>query len=345
MDKVKKDYIEFLRLIACFLVIVNHTNSQIFLSASPSPLWFASLTYFFVSKTAVPLFLMIMGALLLGKRDTPKKSAQRLLRILTVLLISSALCYLYFGWMDGTLGQLGVGDFFLTALQRELTGSFWYLYLYLGLLCLLPLMQKLASSLDRQGLEWLLILSVGFMGTLPILTAFFPSFSLHPSFTAPLVSSYVGTVFCGYYIERYVPNTRKTFAVSSGLFLALLLFQVLATYHFYLREPSSYLQLDDRSFATIICSAACLYLMVRYLFAHIHPHPGFFSTVRHLGGLTFGMYLLSDLAISALSFLYPQLCLRLPIPAAMLLWELVIFAVCALAAALLKLIPGLKKLL
>lgn len=77
----KKTYIEFLRIAAAFLVIVNHTNSGIFLSRTPSPTWLCSLTYFFICKIAVPLFMFIMGALLLGKDDTPKRSAERLLHI------------------------------------------------------------------------------------------------------------------------------------------------------------------------------------------------------------------------------------------------------------------------
>lgn len=63
-------HIEFLRIVAAFLVIVNHTNSRIFLARAPSATWFASVTYFFICKIAVPLFLMIMGALLLEKHDT-----------------------------------------------------------------------------------------------------------------------------------------------------------------------------------------------------------------------------------------------------------------------------------
>ncbi|MDE6107380.1 MAG: hypothetical protein K2F83_01730, partial [Oscillospiraceae bacterium] len=54
-------YIEFIRIAACFLVYVNHTNSDIFYNRTPSLTWFLSLTYFFISKIAMPLFLLIMG--------------------------------------------------------------------------------------------------------------------------------------------------------------------------------------------------------------------------------------------------------------------------------------------
>lgn len=69
----RKVYLDFLRILACFLVIVNHTNSDIFLNSSIGITWFVSITYFFICKIAVPLFVMISGAVLLGKKDSYKK--------------------------------------------------------------------------------------------------------------------------------------------------------------------------------------------------------------------------------------------------------------------------------
>lgn len=345
MEKEKKVYIQFLRIVACFLVIVNHTNSLIFLSTSPSPLWFASLTYFFTSKIAVPLFLMIMGALLLERQDTPKKSLQRFLRILIVLLVSSVLCYLYFGIAGGNLGNLSILQFFQLTLSSSMTNAFWYLYLYLGLLCLLPLFQKMIQVFDQKDLGWLLFLTMGVMGTAPLLPIFFPSLSLHPDFTAPLFSPYIGAVFCGYYMEHYIPNTRKTFAISCALFLGLIAFQVSATLGLYYRDPASYLQLDDRTLLPILACAASFYLMVRYLFAHVRFPDWLLSGIRRLGSLTFGIYLLSDLAIELLAPVFLQLSQQLPILAAMVLWELAIFILSAIVTALLKLIPPLRRLL
>lgn len=345
MDTQKKSYIEFLRIAACFLVIVNHTNSMIFLSTTPSPTWFASLTYFFVCKTAVPIFLMIMGALLLEKRDTPKKAASRVVRIVAVLLISSALCYLYYGIQGGNLSKLNIVTFFQIISQASMSNAFWYLYLYLGLLCLLPLLQRMTAALGKRALEWLLFMTIGVMGALPLLSVAFPSFAIHPDFTAPLFSPYIGAVFCGYYIEHYVPNTKKVFGISLSLFVGTVAAQVFATFGLYQRDPSFYLQLDDRTFLPIMISAACFYLMARYVFSRVPFPTWLLKGVNWLGGLTFGIYLLGDLGIALLGGVYLQLSQQLPTMAAMILWELAIFAVCTAIAAVLKLIPGLRKLL
>ena len=70
--KSRKIFIDILRILACFLVIVNHTNSQIFLSVTSvndgiGISYILSMAYFYFSKIAVPIFFMISGALLLNK--------------------------------------------------------------------------------------------------------------------------------------------------------------------------------------------------------------------------------------------------------------------------------------
>lgn len=169
-DPGKKTYIEFLRIAACFLVIVNHTNNGVFESLSPSPTWFCSLTYLFVSKIAVPLFLFIMGALLLEKEDSPKKSAERLFRIFTVLAAASLFYYAYYGRRSGTAFSLR--EFLLNLPRQQATNALWYLYLYLALLCMLPILQRLAKALDKRRMEYLLFLSLGVLGTAPLISIF-----------------------------------------------------------------------------------------------------------------------------------------------------------------------------
>mgnify|MGYP002561809920 CR=1 FL=1 len=67
--KARAAFLDFLRILAAFLVIVNHTNSYVFKTLTPvDSQWHWSILWYYVSKTAVPLFIMISGACLLGKR-------------------------------------------------------------------------------------------------------------------------------------------------------------------------------------------------------------------------------------------------------------------------------------
>ncbi len=333
----KKTYIECLRIAACFLVIVNHTNSSIFLHSSPSPLWFSSLTYFFICKVAVPLFLLIMGALLLEKEDTPKKTAERLVRIFTVLVVGSFFYYAYYSVRNDTV--FSIGDFLLKLPQTYVTNAYWYLYLYLALLFMLPILQKLVKVLDRQYLGYLLFLSVGVLGTVPLI----PFLKLSPHFIAGLIGPPIGLVLLGYYIERYVPMTKRVFRRCLCTFILLIVFQVWRTYLFYLQNPSRYLILDNWRLITIVGSSACFYICVKYSFTRRPVSPGLERGLDRLGRLTFGIYLLSDMVMHLSEFLHEMLLEWMHPLAAVLLWELLIFGVSALITAGLRMIPPLRK--
>ena len=85
--KARAAFLDFLRILAAFLVIVNHTNSYVFKALTPADSqWHWSILWYYVSKTAVPLFIMISGACLLGKRDSYAKMGRRILRTLLALV-------------------------------------------------------------------------------------------------------------------------------------------------------------------------------------------------------------------------------------------------------------------
>lgn len=155
-------YIYVLKIIACFLVIVNHTNSDIFLSISPSLTWFMSVTYFFVSKIAVPLFLMCSGVTLLEKTDSLQKYFLRISRIILVIIMFSSIYYIK---SVGLLNFSLIG-FINSIYSKNITGAFWYLYLYLGILIALPFLQKLCKVMSKTDFLHYIFISIIFLGTI-----------------------------------------------------------------------------------------------------------------------------------------------------------------------------------
>ncbi len=337
----RKNHIELLRILSAFLVLVNHTNSEIFLNNAPSLTWFWSITYFFVSKPAVPVFLLIMGALLLEKEDSPRKTVERIFRIFVVFLTGSLLYTLYYGYRNGSAFSLR--DFLFSLPSTQVTTAFWYLYLYLGLLCMLPILQRLVKALSRRQMEYLLLLSLGFCGTVPLLQIFFSTPALSGNFIDGMIGHYLALVLLGYYLEHELKLSRRTFLLCLGGCAASLAFQVAGTYLLYQRNPASYAALDNRKLITITMTSACLYVCVKYLLDR-HPLPPTAAlAVRKLGSLTFGIYLLGDFLISWTRPVYAALCGHMHIVFAMVLWEVFLFAAAALLAAGLRLAPPLRK--
>ena len=81
-------------------MIVNHTNSKVFQALTPQDAqWWLSVGWYYVSKMAVPLFVMVSGACLLPRRDSPRRVLGRMARILGALLLFSYAYYLYDAWV------------------------------------------------------------------------------------------------------------------------------------------------------------------------------------------------------------------------------------------------------
>lgn len=337
----RRTHIELLRILAAFLVLVNHTNSEIFRNNAPSLTWFWSVTYMFISKPAVPVFVMIMGALLLEKEDSPRKSAERILRIFVVFLAGSFLYTVYYGHRNGTAFSLR--DFLFQLPTARATTAFWYLYLYLGLLCVLPVLQKLAKALSRRQMEYLFLLTLGFCGTVPLLQILFSTPGLSGDFTDGMIGHYLALVLLGYYLEHEAAPSRRAFLFCLGGYGLSLAVQVAGTNLLFRRNPESYAALDNRKLITITLASACLYVCVKYLLERHPLPPSAARAVHRLGRLTFGIYLLGDFMISWTRPVYEALCGHMHVVFAMVLWELFIFAAAALAAAGLRLVPPLRK--
>lgn len=331
----KKVYIEFLRIAAAFLVIVNHTNSRIFLSEQPSALWASSIAYFFASKVAVPVFIMIMGALLLEKQDSIKKYISRIMRIAVVTVVFTVLMHLIF---DGNMS--------LSVLKKEILSSsrtpYWYLYLYLGLMMILPVMQKMAKAMEKRELLILLFVTLVIGGTVPMLE--FVGIKVHEAFYYGLLSPYIGMAFAGYYIEKHLDINGKIAAAAALGFVILVAAQVAVSFKSYnTRNGVDYLWLDNPKFIPITASAICFYIIVKYVFENIKVSQSVSKLITYAGGLTFGIYLVSDCFIELLAPLYNGVLSALPVMVAMIIYEVAVFICSAFVVAVARLMPPVKK--
>ena len=165
-------HMDVLRIIACLMVVFNHTNERGFMRLSSDELGSASffLDTFMstVCKAGVPLFFMMSGALLLGREE----SLSRIIRILVDLIVFSLL---YF-WIDTKLvGQ----EFSLSSTLKMMISSnywhLWYLYAYIVFVISLPVLRKLVKGMDESGAKYLFVLAFVYMAVYPILKVFLPS--------------------------------------------------------------------------------------------------------------------------------------------------------------------------
>lgn len=148
-SKKRDVYIDTLRIFACLMVIFNHTNERGFYRYVSDTIggvkWWMNLIPSIICKSAVPLFFMISGSLLLRKNENIKNTYKRIPKILIDLVFFS---FLYFGFdtwsSSGTISSLEI-------LKNMATSNYWhlwYLYAYFALIITLPILREMVKGLQ-----------------------------------------------------------------------------------------------------------------------------------------------------------------------------------------------------
>jgi len=333
-------YLDALRLLCSFLVIVNHTYDYVRLHEASAAVRLAAFSSMSFSNIAVPIFLMISGCTLLTKRDTLAKTFSRILRTGLALVIFSFVYEIY-RFACGQLETLSVKRFLLFIYEQHTTTAYWYLYAYLGLLLMLPFLQKLAQAMETK--DFLLYFGVAFffIGFWPLVVEYTPMSAYNEQLSLPLFGSLISYTLLGFFL--YTKERRNPPASICLLIIgACTPITAAVTEHAYTATSGGrYLFLDDISLLPVILTSLCVF----FLFRQLSFSDRAAQIIRTLGAASFGVYLLSDLFISILFPLCVLLRTHLPAFAAVTLYQIAIWLASLLSALLLRQLPLLKKLL
>jgi len=345
-------YLDLLRILAAFLVIVNHTNSLVFQKLQPSDVtWWLSIAWYYLSKIAVPLFVMVSGACLLPRQDSYRRAFGRFFRVLLALVLFSYLYWLVNLWQTNWSWPqaLDFPAFFASIWAKRITDSFWYLYFYLGLMVMLPILQRLASAMQKRDLLYFMGVSFTVYAGWPLLTHYVPAAALPAYFEVPLFSVFLGLFFAGHYLHTYASRANRALCLLVAL--AALGASVWLTFveTGRISAGEKYWFMDERtapSLLTIVCAISVMLFCKKAFSRGERRSEGSLRRWASVGGCAFGIYLLQDLLIaqSRYRFFVPMSNAINPWLAAVI-WEIGVFALAFIVVWLLRRIPGVRKLL
>lgn len=183
------------------------------------------------------------------------------------------------------------------ARKLDETGAYWYLYAYLGFLCLLPLLQKLAKQISRSDFYTLLTLHFVLLSLLPACNLLLTvtgndSILIAGEFSVPLATSAAFFYpLAGYYIDHNIDIQTISTRKWAGLGTAVLTGIILSCLCVYLEGATSenYISLFDYLLAIAV------FLFIKYAVTIWLPKLSagrIAETVCFMGSLTFGIYLL-----------------------------------------------------
>ena len=300
MGQGKKEWISNLRVIATLCVVLLHVASSALYTYNqvPNSHWWIGNVYDSFARFSVPLFLMITGALLLGKQYSYSIFLKRkVVRILWPFLFWTAI-YIIYNFIEPPkfFGKLETQTNFDWIIQQIRDGSsyhLWYVYMLIGFYIAIPLLNKLIIGVKNKYLLLFLIVWVIFI-------TFSTSKNSAYNFEWNLwyIMGYLGYVVLGYYLSIINTKSKPISALAVITFLIGLFITFYGTYYYTDRIGL----FCKNYYSYLIPNVLLMATSVFVLFKNIsHRLDGFLKTVRDVvDKYSYGIYLSHILVLNYL---------------------------------------------
>lgn len=358
--KNKKTYLELLRIICAGLVIFNHIPGYTLYQTIGGSSRFLCMFLTMLTRINVPIFFMISGTLLLGRqedyRTVLKKRVTRVMILIAFAEIAYYFCNLYkLNRIQNKPTPFDVG-FLVRGVFSGAAGptAYWYFYAYLGFVLMLPLLRRIAQGLNKQDFFVLLSLHFLISSFLPILNLVLSmfnieGFTLYSKFEVVLATkSALFYPLIGYYIDQKVDVSAlsaKFLRLLSILALIGIAVSCACTDYQGITEgkyTQDYVMLFD------YITAIAVFLMIKRLLLVGAPaiSKGRIGQVLcFFGSLTLGIYMF-DPILRVLLLKYSSFSKHeLSTLGTSFVWIVKSMAIGGCLTFLLRLIPGVKKIL
>jgi len=290
-------WVDALRVAAAVAVVFLHVAAEpvVFMRDRSSPAWWAGNLIDSATRWCVPIFVMLSGALLLGRRgESTRDFFTRRVRRLAIPLVAWSTAYIAFrAWRRGGWPSWEwIGDHLLHGRPEY---HMWYVYMTLGLYVLTPLLRHLVGRADRRALVGAASLA---MAT-AIVHRGLVSFGSLPAFDPSVFSMYapfLGYYLAGYALVRHPPRIGSTALAASAALCAggIALFTWPLMNRWGIRPAGLYLY--EYLSPPVVAMSLAVFLLGSRIRA---PDPGGSTArwVRDASGATLGIYLIHVMII------------------------------------------------
>lgn len=335
-------YIDALNVLAIVAVIALHHNGLVH-SFSDTSAWYTSLVAECMFYFAVPVFVMISGAMLMDYRkkyDTKTFFRKRLMKVAI-----PAIFWMFFMliWKTFVIKTMKVDDWSSVGIMNIMFQSkeesvYYFLFLIMGLYLTMPLLSRLVKEDSRRTL-WYCVAAYF------VLNAFLPNILL---MIGVKYNTDLGLMFGQWVFYAILGYLLSTCEISKKRRMILYCMGLLAIVYRYCF--AAFLSVSDGSlnkltwgygqFHTILLSSAVFVFVKNLRFTCLNKNKKLSSVISLLAQCSFGVYLVHKL------IMYYEVDL-LDIDTKSILWRtigvLLTYAVSVVIVLALKKIPGLRK--
>ena len=280
-------WIDILRIIGMISVIMIHvignTVNTLWLTGSARTIFniIDKILYF-----AIPMFVMISGAMFLNRDVTYKKISKYCLKIfIAIILFGATFSFIELFYINKNISLEYIPQIIKKIISGDTWAHMWYLYLIFGLYLITPVLSKINNNLEKKDSIIFLIVMYIFTILLPEIAYFF---KINIGFNIPL-SSYIFIYFYGnYIINKSVSNKFKKFSYILGVITII--------YVIYIAYNETYvLSLTYTSTPIILLSNFVILLLKD---REITKNNSVGHLIKSLGICSFGIYILHQIFIN-----------------------------------------------
>lgn len=337
MPSKRIEYIDTLRVIACFMVIMAHSgvgDAEMFALKSES-----AFRFFTISSSE--LFLLLSGMVLLpvhvSMADFYKR---RFKKLLPPLFIWSSICLIASLCQGHITAEIALQKFLLMGI-RPVIGAYWFIYVMVGLYLLAPILSKWLAEASKKELRFVLLLWVINL-LLPHIYLIFPEVrnlcAPHNTSSYRMLNyfgGFLGYWLLGFYLRKYPITSYRSpwwLATVAGCILYPI------AMFFAVKQGYDISSIDHR------LQIGCLFYVVFWITV-VQKHPVKNTKIKELIGslakYSFGIYLTHMLVITNLT--RPVLHgLKLPVEIEIPAITICTMLICYIALRVLHLLPHSK---
>ncbi len=307
-------------------------------------------------KTAVPIFFMISGALLLGREEPISVIfKKRIWRFLQVIFVFSLINYVWF-YHNLPLTIPGhIAKFFTMMYSSNMATAYYFLYIYIGFLLMLPIWRKLVKAMTNTLFLYLIGLNLFFVGCVPVISyLIFQGTAEINYFVNPLLAISEPTFYflIGYWMEHVLPKEWLTKKNLLRLFVAALIGTCIAaimTHYRGVLAGGMTEALSERFYDSFLfLNTAFVFCLARWYFLTHEISLSWSRCLVCLGSLSFGVMLFEEITRNLTHIILSRVLLvylyRFPFIDA-IIWICLAYLLGLLFTWLIRKIPYFKKLI
>ena len=293
-------WVDLIRVVAIFLVIVIHVSGQLtnVWGKIPTDQWIIADIYGGIARVAVPLFFMISGYLLLPRSESLSIFyTKRMTRILIPFVVWSLI---YLGWYCGNHPNTCTPSLVWDLLLVQGTYyHLWFLYSLISIYLVLPVLRlMIRSDTDKRILWYLIVLWLIFQ---PVLTIAHKFWDFSIKINAPLATGFVCYFVLGYLLGEITLSRTRTI-LSTVIWVISALITIVGTYLFTRNSGQFDGFFYDFVSLNVIFAASAAFLLLRWISeANIFASFNAYAPMRTFATSAFGIYLIHILVIEVLS--------------------------------------------